>query len=138
MLVMTVLSGSLVIAFAVFLIALSALIAIKPPLAERFLQSFASSARTHYVEQFLRLIAGGALVIFAPSMWYSSLFNLFGWLIVVTSVGLLLTPWQWHHKLGTRMIPLVIRYRGIFALGAFALGLFLFYGVSRVVCFRGF
>ena len=133
---MTVLSGSLVIAFGVFLTALAALSAVKPQLAERFLKSFASSARAHYFEQVLRLIAGGALVIFAPSMWYSSLFELFGWLIVVTAAALLVTPWQWHQKLGTWMIPLVIRHIRIFALGAFALGMLLFYGVSRVVPLR--
>ena len=133
---MTVLSGSLVIAFGVFLTALAALSTIKPQLAERFLKSFASSARAHYFEQVLRLIAGGALVMFAPSMWYSSLFELFGWLIVVTAAALLVTPWQWHQKLGTWMIPLVIRHIRIFALGAFALGMLLFYGVSRVVPLR--
>ena len=58
----------IVVAFGVFLIGLAGLIAIKPRLAERFLRSFASSARAHYTEQALRLIAGGALVSFAPSM----------------------------------------------------------------------
>jgi hypothetical protein len=134
--VMTVLSGSLVVAFGVFLTALAALSAVKPQLAERFLKSFASSARAHYIEQVLRLIAGGALVMFAPSMWYSRLFELFGWLIAVTAVALLVTPWQWHQRLGTWMIPLVIRHLRIFALGAFALGMLLFYGVSRVVPLR--
>jgi hypothetical protein len=64
------LSGMLVVAFGMFLIWLAVLIAIKPQLAERFLRSFASLARAHYTEQALRLIAAGAMVIFAPSMWY--------------------------------------------------------------------
>ena len=81
---MEVLSGVVVVAFGVFLTGLAVLIAIKSQLAERFLRSFASSARAHYAEQALRLIAGGAMVIFAPSMWYPDLFKLFGWLIVVT------------------------------------------------------
>ena len=88
-----VLSGMLVVAFGVFLIGLAVLIAIKPQLAERFLRSFASSARAHYAEQTLRLLAGAAMVIFAPSMRYSELFRLLGWLIVVTAVVLLLLPW---------------------------------------------
>jgi hypothetical protein len=132
---MEVLSGMLVVAFGVFLVGLAALIAIKPQLAERFLRSFASSARAHYAEQALRLIAGGAMVIFAPSMWYPDLFRLFGWLIVVTAVLLLLLPWQWHYEFSKWAIPMVIRHMKLFALGAVALGILVFYGVSRVVLF---
>jgi hypothetical protein len=124
-----------VVALGVFLTGLAALIAIKPQLAERFLRSFASSAQAHYAEQTLRLLAGGAMVAFAPSMWHSDLFKLLGWIIVVTAVALLLVPWRWHHELGQRMLPWVIRYMKLYALGALALGLFVFYGVSRVVRF---
>jgi hypothetical protein len=66
-------------------------------------------------------------------MWYADLFRIFGWLIVVTTVGLLLLPWRWHHEVGKRVMPLVIRRMKLFALGALALGLFVFYGVSRAV-----
>ena len=74
------LAGILVLEFGVFLIALALLSALKPRRAERFLRSFASSARAHYLEQMLRLMAGGALVIFAPSKWYSHVFAVLGWL----------------------------------------------------------
>ncbi len=107
--------------------------AIKPPLAERCLKSFASSARAHYTEQAARLIAGAAIVIFAPSMWYPDLFKVFGWLIIVTTLGLLLIPWQWHHKFGKWAIPLAIRHLKLYALCAFALGTLILYGVSRAV-----
>ena len=130
---MEMLAGMLVVALGVFLIGLAALIAIKPQLAERFLRSFASSARAHYTEQALRLIAGGGMVLFAPSMWYPDVFTLFGWLIVVTAVALLILPWRWHHEFGKRAMPLVIRHMKLYALGAFALGILIFYGVSRVV-----
>jgi hypothetical protein len=130
---MEVLSGMLVMTFGVFLIGLAVLIAIKPVVAERFLRSFASSARTHFAEQALRLIAGGAMVLFAPSMWHPDLFRLFGWLIVVTAVALLLLPWRWHLEFGKRAIPSVVRHMKLFGLGAFALGMLVFYGVSRVV-----
>jgi hypothetical protein len=130
---MRILSGMLVVSFGVFLTGLAALIATKPRLAERFLRSFASSARAHYVEQTLRLIAGGALVIFAPSMWYSHLFSLLGWLIVATAAALLLLPWRWHHEFGKWAMPSVIGHMKLFAFGAFALGILVFYGVSRVV-----
>jgi uncharacterized protein YjeT (DUF2065 family) len=66
-------------------------------------------------------------------MRYPSLFTLFGWLIVVSSALLLLTPWQWHQAFGARVMPLVIRHMRVFALGAAALGVFILYGMSRVV-----
>jgi uncharacterized protein YjeT (DUF2065 family) len=129
------LSGMIVVTFGMFLIGLAGLIAITPHRAARFLRSFASSAQAHYTEQALRLIAGGAMVIFAPSMWYPDLFKLFGWLIVVTAVALLLLPWRWHYEFSKRAIPLVIRHMKLFGVGALALGILVFYGVSRVVLF---
>jgi hypothetical protein len=130
---MEVVSGMLVVAFGAFLIGLAVLIASHPRLAERFLRSFASSARAHYIEHTLRLSAGGAMVLFAPSMWHPDLFTLFGWVIAVTAVALLLLPWKWHHEFGKRAIPSVVRHMKLFALGALALGMLVFYGVSRVV-----
>jgi hypothetical protein len=130
---MTVISGMLVAASAMFLIGLAVLIAVTPQRAERFLRSFASSARAHYTEQTLRLLAGGAMVLFAPSMWYAQPFWIFGWLVVITAVTLLLLPWRWHHELGRRVMPVVIQHMKLLALGALALGIFIFYGMSRVV-----
>ena len=130
---MEVLSGMVVVAFGVFLTGLAVLIAVKPGLAERFLRLFAASARAHYTEQVLRLIAGAALVVFAPSMWYADLFKILGWLIGVSAVALLLFPWRWHHEFGKLAAPLLFRHIKLFAFGAFALGVFIFYGVSRVV-----
>ena len=127
------LSGIVVIAFCLFLIGLAVMIAIRPSLAERFLRAFASSARSHYTEQGLRLLVGAALVNAASAMRYPSLFTLFGWLIVVSSALLLLTPWQWHQAFGARVMPLVIRHMRVFALGAAALGVFILYGMSRVL-----
>ena len=51
----------------------------------------------------------------------------------VTAAGLLLIPWQWHHKFGKWAIPLAIRHLKVYALGAFALGTLILYGVSRAV-----
>ena len=109
--VLSVLSGIVVVGFCLFLIGLAVVIVARPRLAERFLRSFASSARAHYKEQGLRLLVGVAIVDFAGSMWQPQLFRLFGWLIVATAIALLLTPWRWHHKLGTRIMPLVIRHK---------------------------
>jgi hypothetical protein len=127
------LSGVVVVGFCLFLIGLAVAIAATPSAAERFLKSFASSARAHYTEQALRLLVGAAIVNFASSMWYPDLFLAFGSLIIVTAIGLLLIPWQWHHRLGTWVMPSVIRRMRLYALGAAALGAFILYGVSRAM-----
>ena len=131
--VVTLLSGIIVVAIGVCLLGLAAVVAIKPLLVERFLNTFASSARAHYTEQAARLIAGAAIVIFAPSMWYADPFKIFGWIIIVTSVGLLLIPWQWHHKFGEWAIPWAIRHLKLYAIGAAVLGTLILYGASGAV-----
>jgi hypothetical protein len=51
-------------------------------------------------------------------MWFPDLFKVFGWILVMTTVGLLLIPWQWHHRFGKWAIPFAIRHLRLFALGA--------------------
>ena len=131
--IINLLSGVVIFSSCVFLIGLAIVIVTKPQRAEQFLSSYASSARAHYTEQIARLIVGIAIVIFAPSMWYSNLFNIFGWILIVTTIGLLLIPWQWHHKFGEWAIPLTLRYMKFYALGAFLLGVLILYSLSRVL-----
>ncbi len=130
---MILISGIVVVFVGVGLIGVAVMTAIKPVLTERFLNSFASSARAHYTEQAVRLIAGGAIVTFASSMWYPKVFMVFGWIILASTAGLLLIPWQWHHKFGTWAIPLAIRHMKLYAIGSFVLGALILYGVSRAV-----
>jgi hypothetical protein len=74
------------------IVGLRPLIHTTPSHAERLLRGFASSALTHYTEQGIRLVVGAAIVTFASSMRYPELFKLFGWLIIVSTAGLLLIP----------------------------------------------
>jgi len=131
--IINLLSGVVISFFCIFLFGLAIMIVIKPQRAEQFLSSFASSARAHYTEQIARLSIGTAMVVFAPSMWYSNLFYLFGWILIVTTIALLLMPWQWHHKLGEWAIPLTLQYMKFYALGAFLLGILVIYSLSRVL-----
>ena len=126
---MRLLSGIIVVAFAFFLIGLAVTILARPPLAERFLNAFASSARAHYLEQAVRLVVGGALVLFSPAMWQPDLFRLFGWVVVGTTVVLLCIPWRWHHRFATWVVPPVIRYLKLYGVGAVVLAALLLYGV---------
>jgi hypothetical protein len=127
------LSGIVVLSFCLFLFGLGIAMVFRPKSAEKFLMSYASSARAHYIEQILRMLVGTAIVIFAPSMWFSNVLNVFGWIIIITTVGLLIIPWQWHNKFGKWAIPLAIKYLKIYSVGAFGLGGFILYSLSRVL-----
>ena len=118
-----------VVAFGLSLITFPGVAFARPAIAERFLTAFASSARTHYVEQVFRLLIGAALVVRSPTMWQPTMFWLAGWAIVVTTAVLLCVPWQWHHRLGERVLPLLVRHLRLYAVGAFAFGALLLYGV---------
>lgn len=131
--IVSVISGIMVVGFGLFLIGLALVIAIRPAIAERFLRSFASSAATHYSEQGLRLLVGVSILNFASSMWNADPFRVFGWIIVVSTVGLLLIPWQWHQKFAARVMPPVFRHLRLFALGAFVLGSFILYSVAHAL-----
>jgi len=128
---MSLAAAFVVIAFCLSLIAFTSVAFAKPAIAERFLSAFASSARTHYIEQLSRVLIGAALVVLSPTMWQPKMFWLFGWAIVVSSVVLLCVPWQWHRRLGERfqILPLLVRHLRLYAVGSFALGALLLYGV---------
>src|SRR5262245_9567418 len=117
---MSLVAASVVVAFGLVLIAFTGVAFAKRAVAERFLMRFASSARTHYLEQVFRLLVGTALVVFSPAMWQSKIFWVVGWAIVVSSAALMCVPWQWHDRLGERMRPMLVRYLRLYAAGAFA------------------
>lgn len=126
---MSLLAGIVVVVFGLFLIGLTGVVFTRPTFAERFFMSFASSARAHYVEQGFRLLIGASLVVLSPTMWQANMFRLVGWAIVVTSVGLILIPWRWHRRFGEWVLPMVIRHMRLYAVGLFAFGALLLYGV---------
>lgn len=128
---MSTVASVILVAFGLFLIGLTCVVFVKPARAERFFMAFASSARTHYTEQVVRLIVGAALVIRSHTMWQSELFWLVGWGVVLSSLALMLIPWQWHDRFGDTVRPMIIRYMKIFAIGLLAFGVLLIYGVFK-------
>lgn len=127
--VMHLLSGLVVVVSATFFIGLTVLVFAKPAVAERFLMGFASSALTHFIEQMLRVLFGGSLVIYSPAMWQTDVFRIIGWAIVVSSVGLMLIPWQWHHRFGKMVLPVLTLHMRLYAIGSFAFGAVVLYAV---------
>lgn len=126
---MKTVSGAVVVASALFLIGLAVTIYARPSLAVRFLNAFASSARAHYAEQAARLAVGGALILFSPEMWQADVFRVFGWIVVVTTIGLFCIPWRWHRKFAQWVVPPVIRFAKLYGIASALLGSLLLYGV---------
>lgn len=126
---MSLAAAFVVVAFSLILFAFTGVAIAKPAVAERFLVRFASSARTHYIEQVFRLQIGAALVVLSPAMWQPSVFRLFGWAIVISSVALICVPWQWHNRFAERVRPIVLRHLRLYAVGSFAFGAILLFGV---------
>ena len=126
---MNVVAETIVVAFGLFLLGLTVVVFAKPAVAERFFMAFASSARAHYTEQAFRLLIGASLIVLSPRMWQSSIFWFVGWAIVLPSLALILIPWCWHHRFGERVLPILIRRMKLYAVGLFAFGVLLLYGV---------
>ncbi len=116
-LMVILLSGVYFVGLGVFSVA-------KPVRATRFLESFAGSAFAHYLEMTLRMAVGLAFVRYGQKMPFAEAFTVFGWLLVVTTVCLILIPWRWHHKFAQKSIPHVIRHLKLFAATSFVLGIF--------------
>lgn len=126
---MSVVAETIVVVFGLFLVGLTVVSFAMPGTVERFFAAFASSARAHYAEQATRLLVGAALVVASSTMWRAGIFRVIGWGIVISSVVLMLVPWRWHRSFGEVILPVLIPRTKLFALGLFAFGALLLYGV---------
>ena len=122
---MELLAKSITIFFGLYLIFLFIMVLFKKEKAINFFSSFASSAKTHYIEQTLRMLAGIGVFFYSEKMIYPIIFKYFSYLLICVSVLLFLTPWKLHNKYGEWAIPLTIKYIFVYALFAFILGTFI-------------
>jgi len=113
---------AVVVLTGIYFIALGAAALLMPARASRFLLGFAGSAFTHYAELILRLLVGTALVLHAPRMLFPGAFNLFGWVLLATTAGLLLVPWRWHHRFAQQTVPRATRHITLIGLCSLVLG----------------
>ena len=101
---------TVVISTGLFFVALGCVSLLAPSRASRFLLGFADSPTKHYAELAVRFLVGGAFVLSAPRAAISGVFSLLGWVILVTTAGLLLIPWRWHHRFARRAVPEALRF----------------------------
>ncbi len=134
--IISLIASILVLLTGLYLIGLALGLLLSPARATRFLGGFASSALTHYLELVLRLTAGGAILLCAPQMLFSDLFVIFGWILVVTTVGLFAVPWQWHQRFAQWGVPYATRNLRLvagasFVFGGFVIAAVIFGGTER-------
>mgnify|MGYP001397614609 CR=1 FL=1 len=101
-----------------WLIGVAALMALRPGyclhLFEKMSANLArSNARLQFTEQGLRILVGVALILRAPASKLPLAFEIAGWLLVASSVIIMIAPIRWHGAYGTwwvkRLKPLMIR-----------------------------
>lgn len=102
------------------LLGLTALL--KPSLALRFLQAFATTAGKHRLELWLRMLLGGAFLVQAPAALWPAGFQWFGWLLLGTSALMLLLPWQWHQRFAHHAVQSVAPWLNWIGLVSLLLG----------------
>lgn len=126
---LTTLSLVTVVLSALYLLTLGAASLFAPAHAGRFLLGFASSPAAHYAELSIRLAVGAALVQYAPNMHFSSAFNLFGWVLLLTTLGLLALPWHWHRRFAQHAVAGATRFIALIGIGSLSLGAAVVYAV---------
>jgi len=98
-----------VIASGLWLAAVGVLMAVRPGyclhLLERMTVSLeGGSWRLNLIEQGLRILAGAALVVRAPSSKLPLVLEIAGWALVLSSAMILLLPMRWHAAYGRLLL----------------------------------
>ena len=108
-----------VITAGLWLMAVALLMALRPAYSHYLCTKMTAQLeranwRVQFTEQGLRILAGVALIVRAPASKLPEAFGIAGWLLVASSVLILLAPIQWHGKYGAllmkRLTPSIIRF----------------------------
>jgi len=115
---MQTLAFLVVIAAALWLVAVACLMALRPRYSLRLLERMslnlsASNWRLNLTEQGLRLLAGTALIVQAGASKTPQVLAIAGWFVVFSSILVLLMPIRWHGAYGLwwrqRLTPFCVR-----------------------------
>lgn len=118
-------SRSILGAVSIFLVLLGMMALGRPFQARRFLLGFAATARKHYAELAMRLVAGGATLVVAPHALHSVALAAFGWLLVLTTVAMAVVPWHVHRRFAEAVVPRALRFLPIIGIASLILGVLL-------------
>ncbi len=119
---LTTVAFGVVALLGLFFVALAGAALLRPAVASSFLLGFAATARTHYLELGIRLVAGAALVIAAGSMPFPMPILVFGWVLILTALVLATMPWRWHQSFAKRSVPKALGYLPFIGICSLAAG----------------
>ena len=114
-----------VLLLSAFLAGQALFILVRPAAGRRYLLAFASTLRLHLLEQGLRLLAGACLITAAALSAWPLFFTTFGWLLIGTSIMLLILPWRWHRRFAQWVMPPLAKVAWLYAVASMLLGMFL-------------
>ena len=117
------LAGAVVVGAGLYLVALGICCFIQPRLAAKFLLGHASSGFLHYLELAIRLLVGASLVQRAPAIFYPAFFSVSGWILIGTTIVLLMVPWRWHREFAQQAVPLALRHIKLLGIASIAIGI---------------
>lgn len=120
---MPALTATLVTLAGLYCVLLGVVALAIPAHAGRFLMGFAGTLPRHAIELALRLCIGGAFVLHAPQLRWPLFGWVFGGLLLATTAGLLLVPWQRHRALAQHTVPQALRHTTALGLASLGLGL---------------
>jgi len=107
-----------VAAAGLWLVGVAFLMALRPRYCLQLFENMSaklerSNWRLQFTEQGLRVFAGVALIVRAPASKLPLVFEIAGWLLVATSLLIMVAPIRWHGAYGRwwvgRLAPLAIR-----------------------------
>jgi hypothetical protein len=116
-------------AAGVYLVLLGLMAIWRPEPTRRYLAAHAATRAAHLLEMGIRIVVGGALLVTASRMRFSALFVVFGWMLLGTSVLLVLLPWRWHAAFAQRVVPAINQRLSVIALGSLLGGGFLLFAI---------
>jgi hypothetical protein len=111
----------IVMSTSAFLILLGLACLWLPAHATKFLQGFATTARLHYIELLIRVIAGAAFLVHGPSSRFPTMFDTVAWVLLATTAIMLVVPWRQHRKFAIHAVSIAARF--IRHLGAIAVAM---------------
>ncbi|MBP6312802.1 MAG: hypothetical protein KA408_11070 [Flavobacteriales bacterium] len=93
----------IVLLFGVFILAVGFLMLIDPEKARSILKKAGSTTIINCAEITIRLIPATAMIVVADACKYPEAFNLFGWIMVITSMVLYAVPRKMHHAFSLKV-----------------------------------
>ena len=118
-------AGTIVVVTAgIFLLMLGVLALLVPDQFGKFLLAFAQTSRLHFAELALRLVVGVSFLVCWPFMQWGGVFRVVGWVLIITTLIMVLVPWQKHREFACWAVPKALSYTSAVGVCSLVMGSF--------------